>query len=147
MPRIARLGRMIAPTSGWKCSSNSCKPMKYHGALAGLGDTSGLAMPSSGAGTSMAKTNSRAKAPMAKTNSRRTRCGIVVTRSDLWLLHFDPIFWAGSIRHLCGRARSGTHQPEDHQRDERDVHGIKIEQGVRADFGTAENAVDRASCR
>jgi len=73
----ARIVNGITTTtkSGWKWISNSCNPIKYHGAFAGLGLNEGFSLSQRGASNMMLITSRKANRTNATTNSRATRFG------------------------------------------------------------------------
>src|SRR5215470_15969140 len=76
--RTTSVGIRIPATNGGKKCSNSCRPRKYHGALAGFGVSKGLASCSRGASQKSAITTI-AMTMISKTiASRRSKCGYVI---------------------------------------------------------------------
>ena len=61
-PTRIRLGITTPAIQGSKYTSISCRPKKYHGAFAGLGDSVGLAGSSIGAASPIDQTSKKAEA-------------------------------------------------------------------------------------
>src|SRR5258708_39735329 len=80
-PTMMSVGRTTPAIQGSKYTRNSCKPVKYQGALEGLGVTVGLAISSRGAFCSKDQSEIKIMQPKAAMYSRTIRCGQVSTLS------------------------------------------------------------------
>jgi len=113
MSKMRPMPGMVTPAIiGWNIVSNSCRPMKYHGAFDGFGVWLKLAACNSGALTNHENMNVNAVHARAATNSMESKCGQTCTLSTGTALTswMEPDFTTVSSRCVWppGPAPTGT---------------------------------------
>src|SRR5687767_8893014 len=103
-----RNGTSTPETTGWKYASSSCRPSRYHGALATGGVTLPFASSSSGALMNRPIRSRKMLMTVAARNSIDSRCGQVMTVSSgsFWTRTTASCLTIASSRY--GRADMGT---------------------------------------